>query len=163
MTIHDFDMARYLIGSEVESVYAVGGVLVDPRIGEAGDVDTALVTLQYVSGALGSIDNSRRAVYGYDQRIEVFGSAGGIVVTNRTPDNAVLSDALGVHAARPLHFFMERYTEAFIAEMQAFVSCVLDDRPPPVGGMDGRIPVVMGLAAWKSLREQRPVRLAEIG
>jgi len=163
MTIHDFDMARYLIGSEVESVYAVGGVLVDPRIGEAGDVDTALVTLQYASGALGSIDNSRRAVYGYDQRIEVFGSVGGIVVTNRTPDNAILSDAEGVHAARPLHFFMERYTEAFVAEMQAFVSCVLDDRPPPVGGMDGRIPVVMGLAAWKSLREQRPMRLTEIG
>lgn len=163
MTIHDFDMARYLIGSEVETVYAAGGVLVDPRIGEAGDVDTALVTLQYANGALGSIDNSRRAVYGYDQRIEVFGSEGGIVVTNRTPDNAVYSDAKGVHAALPLYFFMERYTEAFVAEMQAFVGCILNDRPPAVSGMDGRIPVVMGLAAWKSLREQRPVRLAEIG
>jgi myo-inositol 2-dehydrogenase/D-chiro-inositol 1-dehydrogenase len=163
MTIHDFDMARYLIGSEVVSVYAVGGVLVDPRIGEAGDVDTALVTLQYANGALGSIDNSRRAVYGYDQRVEVFGSLGGIMVTNRTPDNTIHSDAQGVHAALPLHFFMERYTEAFVAEMQAFVGCILEDRPPAVGGMDGRIPVVMGLAAWKSLREQRPVRLAEIG
>jgi myo-inositol 2-dehydrogenase/D-chiro-inositol 1-dehydrogenase len=163
MTIHDFDMARYLIGSEVEAVYAAGAVLVDPRIGEAGDIDTALVTLHYAGGALGSIDNSRRAVYGYDQRIEVFGSSGGIVVTNRTPDNATLSDAHGVHAALPLHFFVERYTEAFVAEMKEFVGCILDDRAPSVSGIDGRIPVVMGLAAWRSIREQRPVKLAELG
>ncbi|MGC8877984.1 MAG: inositol 2-dehydrogenase [Anaerolineae bacterium] len=163
MTIHDFDMARYLIGSEVEEVYAAGGVLVDPRIGEAGDIDTALVTLHYANGALGCIDNSRRAVYGYDQRIEVFGSAGGIVVTNHTPHNAIYSDASGVHSALPLYFFMERYTEAFIAEMREFVRCILEDRPPAVTGIDGRIPVVMGLAAWKSYREKRPVKLSEIG
>ena len=163
MTIHDFDMARYLIGSEVEEVYAAGGVLVDPRIGEAGDIDTALVTLHYANGALGCIDNSRRAVYGYDQRIEVFGSAGGIVVTNHTPHNAIYSDANGVHSALPLYFFMERYTEAFIAEMKEFVRCILEDRPPAVTGIDGRIPVVMGLAAWKSYREKRPVKLSEIG
>jgi myo-inositol 2-dehydrogenase/D-chiro-inositol 1-dehydrogenase len=163
MTIHDFDMARYLIGSEVEEVYAAGGVLVDPRIGEAGDIDTALVTLHYANGALGCIDNSRRAVYGYDQRIEVFGSAGGIVVTNHTPHNAIYSDANGVHSALPLYFFMERYTEAFIAEMKEFVGCILEDRPPAVTGIDGRIPVVMGLAAWKSYREKRPVKLSEIG
>lgn len=162
MTIHDFDMARYLIGSEVEEVYAVGGVMVDPEIGEAGDIDTTLVTLRYANGAIGSIDNSRQAVYGYDQRVEVFGSEGGIVVANRTPDNAIVSDANGVHAAKPLYFFIERYTNAFIAEMKEFVAAIREDKTPPVTGIDGRIPVVMGLAAWKSYRENRPVKLSEI-
>jgi myo-inositol 2-dehydrogenase/D-chiro-inositol 1-dehydrogenase len=163
MTIHDFDMARYLIGSEVEEVYAVGGVMVDPRIGQAGDLDTVLVTLRYANGALGSIDNCRRAVYGYDQRIEVFGSEGGIVVANRTPDNAVYSNSTGVHSALPLYFFIERYSEAFVAEMREFIACILEDKPPPATGIDGRIPVVMGLAAGKSYRENRPVKLSEIG
>jgi myo-inositol 2-dehydrogenase/D-chiro-inositol 1-dehydrogenase len=162
MTIHDFDMARYLIGSEVEEVYAAGGVMVDPKIGEAGDIDTALVTLRYANGAIGSIDNSRRAVYGYDQRVEVFGSEGGVVVANRTPDNAIVSDAGGVHAAKPLYFFEERYTNAYIAEMKEFIAAVQEDKTPPVTGIDGRIPVVMGLAAWKSYRENRPVKLSEI-
>jgi myo-inositol 2-dehydrogenase/D-chiro-inositol 1-dehydrogenase len=163
MTIHDFDMARYLAGSEVEQVYAAGGVLVDPRIGEAGDLDTVLVTLRYTTGALGSIDNSRRAVYGYDQRVEVFGSEGGIVVTNRVPDNAVYSNSAGVHSALPLYFFIERYSDAFVAEMSEFITCILDDRSPSVTGIDGRIPVVMGLAAGKSCREGRAVKLDEIG
>ena len=163
MTIHDFDMARYLLGREVEEVYATGGVLVDPRIGQAGDLDTVLVTLHYAGGALGSIDNSRRAVYGYDQRIEVFGSAGNIVVANHTPDNAIYSNADGVHSALPLYFFLERYTEAFTAEMREFIACILEDKSPSVSGIDGRIPVVIGLAAWKSYREKRPVKLNEIG
>jgi len=163
MTIHDFDMARYLIGSEVEELYATGGVMVDPRIGQAGDLDTILVTLRYANGALGSIDNSRQAVYGYDQRIEVFGSEGSIVVTNRTPDNAICSNAAGVHSALPLFFFIERYTEAFVAEMREFITCILEDKSPSATGIDGRIPVVMGLAAWKSYRENRPVKLSEIG
>jgi myo-inositol 2-dehydrogenase/D-chiro-inositol 1-dehydrogenase len=162
MTIHDFDMARYLIGSEVEEMYAVGGVLVDSKIGEAGDIDTALVTLRYANGAFGSIDNSRQAVYGYDQRVEVFGSEGGIVVANRTPDNAIHSSADGVQTAKPLHFFIERYTDAYIAEMSEFIESIQDDKTPPVVGIDGRIPVVMGLAAWKSYQENRPVRLSEI-
>jgi myo-inositol 2-dehydrogenase/D-chiro-inositol 1-dehydrogenase len=162
MTIHDFDMARYLIGSEVEEIYAAGGVMVDPEIGGAGDIDTALVTLRYANGAIGSIDNSRQAVYGYDQRVEVLGSEGGVVVANRTPDNAIVSDADGVHAAKPLYFFIERYTDAFIAEMKEFIAAVQEDKTPPVTGIDGRIPVVMGLAAWKSYRENRPVKLSEI-
>jgi myo-inositol 2-dehydrogenase/D-chiro-inositol 1-dehydrogenase len=162
MTIHDFDMARYLIGSEVEEIYAAGGVMVDPEIGEAGDIDTALVTLRYANGAIGSIDNSRQAVYGYDQRVEVFGSEGGVVVANRTPDNAIVSDADGVRAAKPLYFFIERYTDAFIAEMKEFIAAIQEDKTPPVTGIDGRIPVVMGLAAWKSYRENRPVKLSEI-
>ncbi len=162
-TIHDFDMARFLIGSEVEEVYAIGGVRVDPAIGEAGDIDTAVITLRYENGVIGTIDNSRQAVYGYDQRVEVFGSKGAVVVGNRTPHTAVYSSAEGVQSARPLYFFLERYMDAYLAEMRAFVDCIINDTEPPVTGIDGRIPVVMGLAAWKSYREKRPVRLAEIG
>jgi myo-inositol 2-dehydrogenase/D-chiro-inositol 1-dehydrogenase len=163
MTIHDFDMARYLINDEVTEVYAAGAVLVDPAIGAAGDIDTAVVTLRYAGGAMGTIDNSRRAVYGYDQRVEVFGSAGGIVVANNTAHNAVYSNTEGVHAALPLYFFLERYTEAYVAEMKAFIETIQQDTVPPVSGLDGRIPVVMGLAAGKSYRENRPVKLSEIG
>jgi myo-inositol 2-dehydrogenase/D-chiro-inositol 1-dehydrogenase len=162
MTIHDFDMARYLIGSEVEEVYAAGGVMVDPVIGEAGDIDTAVVTLRYSSGAIGTIDNSRQAIYGYDQRVEVFGSKGGIVVSNNMPHTAVHSDATGVHSALPLYFFLERYKESFVAEMKSFIEAIRQDTTPLVTGMDGRIPVVMGLAAWKSYQENRPVKLSEI-
>jgi myo-inositol 2-dehydrogenase/D-chiro-inositol 1-dehydrogenase len=162
MTIHDFDMARYLMGSEVEAIYAAGGVLVDPAIGEAGDVDTALTTLHFASGALGVIDNSRQAVYGYDQRVEVFGSAGCVTADNDYPNTAQVSDALRVRRDLPLNFFMERYTESYVAEIRAFVRCILDDTPPPVTGTDGRIPVVMGYAAKKSAEEGRPVRLEEI-
>ena len=162
MTIHDFDMARYAIEDEVVELYARGGVMIDPAIGEAGDIDTAVVTLRYASGAIGIIDNSRRAAYGYDQRLEVFGSKGSVSIANETPDSAVLSDAGGVHAALPLHFFLERYTKAYVAEMQAFVRAVNSDSTLPVTGLDGRIPVVMGLAAWKSYHENRPVALSEI-
>jgi len=162
MTIHDFDMARYLMGSEVESVYAAGAVLVDPEIGKAGDIDTTLITLQFANGALGAIDNSRKAVYGYDQRVEVFGSEGMVACTNDLPNNAVVSNATGVHGALPLFFFVERYTESYIAESKAFVDCIVNDAMPPVVGMDGRIPVVMGYAAKKSFEEKRPVRLSEI-
>ncbi|MBF8285399.1 MAG: myo-inositol 2-dehydrogenase [Anaerolineales bacterium] len=162
MTIHDFDMACYLTGSEVVEVFAAGGVLIDPAIGAAGDIDTALVTLKFANGAMGAIDNSRKAVYGYDQRVEVFGSAGMVSVSNNTPDRHVLSDAQGVHAALPLYFFMQRYTESFIAEMTEFVQCLQKDTAPPVTGRDGRRPVVIGLAAQKSLRENRPVRVSEI-
>ncbi len=162
MTIHDFDMARFLMGSEVEEIYAAGGVLVDPEIGRAGDIDTAIVTLHFANGALGTIDNSRQAVYGYDQRVEVFGSGGMVAVSNNTADSAVISDAKGAHGSLPLFFFIERYTEAYVAEMRAFVDCILNDTPPPVTGLDGRIPVVMGYAAKKSYEEQRPVKLSEV-
>jgi myo-inositol 2-dehydrogenase/D-chiro-inositol 1-dehydrogenase len=161
MTIHDFDMACYLTGSEVVEVFAAGGVLIDPAIGAAGDIDTALVTLKFANGAIGAIDNSRQAVYGYDQRVEVFGSAGMVSVSNNTPDSHVLSDAQGVHAARPLYFFMQRYTESFIAEMAEFVQCLQKDTTPPITGRDGRRPVVIGLAAQQSLRENHPVRVRQ--
>ena len=162
MMIHDFDMARYLIGDEVEELFAVGSVMVDPAIGEAGDVDTAVVTLRFAGGVLGTIDNSRRAVYGYDQRAEVFGSEGMICAENLTPDRTRMSTAEAVMEERPLYFFIERYTEAFVAEKQAFIECILEDTPPPVSGADGRIPVVMGKAARLSLEQRRPVKLSEV-
>jgi myo-inositol 2-dehydrogenase / D-chiro-inositol 1-dehydrogenase len=162
MTIHDFDMARYLVGSEVMEVYAAGGVLVDPRIGEAGDVDTAVTMLRFADGAIGTIDNSRQAAYGYDQRVEVFGSSGAVIVGNNLPDMALVSDSTGVHGAKPLYFFLERYMESFIAEMREFVQAVRQGETPPVTGQDGRIPVVIALAATRSMRENRPVKLGEI-
>lgn len=162
MTIHDFDMARFLMGVEVEEVYATGSVLVDPAIGQAGDIDTAITTLRYANGALGAIDNSRRAVYGYDQRVEVFGSEGMVMVANNTPDTTVYADAHGVHSSLPLYFFVERYTEAYIVEMREFIDCIQQDKTPSVTGVDGRIPVVMGYAAWKSYQERRPVKVSEI-
>jgi myo-inositol 2-dehydrogenase/D-chiro-inositol 1-dehydrogenase len=161
MMIHDFDMARYLIGAEVEEIYALGGVMVDPAIGAVGDIDTAIVTPRYKNGVIGTIDNSRQAVYGYDQRVEVFGSKGGAVVANNTPHTATLSNSEGVHSAKPLYFFLERYTAAYVAEIREFIEAVRDDTPTPVTGLDGRVPVVMGLAAWKSYRENRPVKLSE--
>jgi myo-inositol 2-dehydrogenase/D-chiro-inositol 1-dehydrogenase len=163
MTIHDFDMARYLVGSEVTEVYTAGAVLVDPQIGAAGDLDTAVVTLTFANGAIGVIDNSRKAVYGYDQRVEVFGAGGMLQVSNNTPDTSVLSDAQGIHSAKPLYFFLERYMPSFIEEMRQFVNAIRSGEPTPVTGADGRAPVVIGLAAWKSYREKRPVKLSEIG
>ena len=162
MTIHDFDMARFLIGEEVVEIYAVGGVMVDPQIGETGDIDTTIITLRFENGVIGTIDNSRKAVYGYDQRVEVFGSEGVVVISNNTPDTAVVSNASGIHASLPLFFFIERYTEAYIAEMKEFIECIQQDTSPPVTGIDGRIPVVMGYAAKKSYQDNRPVRLSEV-
>ncbi len=162
MTIHDFDMVRFLSGSEAEDIYAIGDALVDPAIRDAGDVDTAIVTLRLKNGALATIDNSRQAIYGYDQRIEVFGSKGSVSAGNRTPDAHVLMDSTGVHEAKPLHFFLERYAEAYVIEMRAFVEAVRKNQTPPVSGVDGLQPVVMGLAATRSLREGRPVKLSEI-
>jgi myo-inositol 2-dehydrogenase/D-chiro-inositol 1-dehydrogenase len=162
MTIHDFDMARFLMGSEVEKVYVAGGVMVDPAIGDAGDVDTALITLHFADGALGVIDNSREAVYGYDQRVEVFGSGGCAAADNRFPNTVTVSDAQRVHGDLPLNFFMDRYTESYVNEIKAFVDCIVNDTQPPVSGLDGRIAVVMGFAAKRSYAEKRPVRLSEV-
>lgn len=162
MTIHDFDMARFLVGSEVEEVYTVGGVKIDPAIGEAGDIDTAFIVLRFANGVTATIDNSRKAVYGYDQRVEVFGSAGAIQTENNYPNSAIISDATSIRRDLPLNFFMDRYTESFVSEMQAFVDAVLNDAPTPVTGFDGRAPVVIGLAARRSYEENRPVRISEI-
>ncbi len=162
MTIHDFDMARFLIGDEVEEVYTSGGVMVDPEIGAAGDLDTALIVLRFRNGVIGTIDNSRQAAYGYDQRVEILGSRGSIATGNCYPNQAVVSTATEVRKDLPLNFFMDRYTESYAGEVQAFVQAVREDRPAPVTGVDGLVAVVMGMAARKSYDEHRPVRLGEL-
>ncbi len=162
MTIHDFDMVRFISGEEVTEVYAAGGVTVDPAIGEAGDIDTAVVTLRLESGALAVIDNCRRASYGYDQRLEAFGSKGQVAISNDTASSAVVSDASGVTAEKPLYFFLERYMQAYAAEVEAFVAAVRDDTPVPVGIDAGLQSVLIGVAAKKSLELGRPVKLSEI-
>ena len=161
MMIHDFDMARFLFGP-VESVYAIGGVMIDPAIGEAGDIDTAIVTLKFKSGAIGTIDNSRQAVYGYDQRVEAFGSKGMVDVQNNLPNTHTFHGADGVVSEKPLHFFLERYMDAYGNEMKTFVDCIINDRPSPATGEDGRQAVVIAMAALRSLKEERPVALSEI-
>ncbi len=162
MTIHDFDMARFLIGDEVEEIYTAGAVMVDPAIGAAGDLDTALIVLRFKNGVIATIDNSRQAAYGYDQRVEILGSAGKIETANCYPNQAVVSTGKEVRRDLPMNFFMDRYTESFAAELRAFVDAVRENRATPVTGIDGRVPVVMGLAARKSYDEHRPVRLEEI-
>ena len=163
MTIHDFDMARFVIGSDAVEVYAVGGVRVDPAIGEAGDLDTAVIVVTHASGAITTIDNSRRAVYGYDQRLEAFGSAGMASSDNPPSATARYWDGDGEHGAPLPYFFVERYTASYLAEWDAFVAMVRGAAPSPVTLADGRAPLVMGLAAWKSVREGRPVAINEIG
>jgi myo-inositol 2-dehydrogenase/D-chiro-inositol 1-dehydrogenase len=162
MTIHDWDIARFLIGSEIDEVYAQGGVMVDPAIGEAGDIDTHVTLLRFANGAIGTIDNCRQAVYGYDQRVEVFGSKGAIQTENNYPNNSVLSTADSVCRDLPLNFFMQRYVDAFATEIESFVDAVVAGTPAPVSGHDGRQALVVGLAARKSYAERRPVRVAEI-
>ena len=141
MMIHDFDMARYLLDQEIVELMAVGSCLVDPAIGEAGDIDTAIVTLKYENGAWGTIDNSRKAVYGYDQRIEI-GS----------------EDA---RSDKPVFWFIERYIEAFLAEMEEFINCIREDKEPSVGGFDGKISVQMGYAAKESLAKGSFVKISK--
>ena len=162
MTIHDFDMARFLIGDEVEEIYTAGGVMVDPEIGQAGDLDTAMIVLRFRNGVIGAIDNSRQAAYGYDQRVEILGSEGKIATGNCYPNQAVVSTGQMVRRDLPLNFFMDRYTESFAGELRSFVATVRERRPTAVSGIDGRIAVVMALAARKSYDEHRPVRLEEI-
>lgn len=162
MTIHDFDMVRYLSGSDVEEVYVQSAVLVDKAIGEAGDVDTAIITLKLSNGALAVIDNSRKAAYGYDQRAEVFGSLGMVATSNDTNSTAVISTANGVTGEKPLYFFLERYMQSFSKEMQCFVDAILNDTETPVNVYDGLKPVIIGLAAKKSVELGRPVKINEI-
>ncbi|QLB12664.1 myo-inositol 2-dehydrogenase [Bisgaardia hudsonensis] len=162
MTIHDFDMIRYLSGSEVIEVYVAGGVLVDPEIGKAGDIDTAVITLKLANGAIGVIDNSRKAVYGYDQRAEVFGSKGAVQTANDTNSTAIYSSDTGVIAEKPKYFFLERYMQSFADEMICFVDSVVNNKPTLVNGNDGLQPVLIAIAAKKSLDEGRPIKLSEI-
>lgn len=162
MMIHDLDMIRYLSGSEVEEVFAQGAVLIDPAIGAAGDVDTATVSARMTNGALALIDNSRKAVYGYDQRAEVFGSKGCVQNANDLPSTVVLSTVDGVTAEKPLWFFLERYMASYQAEVRAFIDSIEQDTETEVGIFDGRRTIQIALACKKSLAENRPVRVDEI-
>jgi len=162
MTIHDFDMARFLADSEVTSVFAVGDCRVDPAIGEAGDIDTAIVTLTFDNGVLATIDNSRSAVYEYDQRIEVVGSGGMVWADTRRPHDTGWADTTGLHTASPHHFFLERYAEAYRNELVSFVDCLVRDVEPPVSGQDGRASMVLAMAARLSLEQGRPVSPQEV-
>ena len=162
MMIHDFDMCRFLLG-EVEEIFAMADVKVDPAIGEAGDIDTAKVMLKFANGVIGTIDNSRKAVYGYDQRVEVFGSGGAAQTGNWYPNQVIISDANSVRHDLPLNFFMDRYMDSYANEMIAFVDAVINDKPLSVVGNDGRVPVIMAIAGMLSIKENRPVKLSEIG
>jgi myo-inositol 2-dehydrogenase/D-chiro-inositol 1-dehydrogenase len=159
MTIHDFDMARYIVGSPVVEVFAKGSVLIDPAIGDAGDVDTCVVVLTHANGAITTIDNSRQAVYGYDQRVEVLGSGGMATSDNVLKDYGRVYTAAGQTGANLQDFFLDRYRESFINEWVAFMAYVADGGPSPVPGSAGRAPVVIGLAAGQSMREGRPIAI----
>ena len=162
MTIHDFDMARFVTGSEVVEVFARGAVRVDPAFGDAGDVDTAAVMLVHENGCLTTIDNSRQAVYGYDQRVEVFGSAGMASSENPAAHTGIVRTAEGMRAPTLPYFFLERYIPSYLREWEAFVTSVIRGEQPSVGAADARAPLVIGLAAWRSLREGRTVRVEEV-
>lgn len=162
MTIHDFDMACFLTDSDVEELYVNSTVLVDPAIGEQGDVDTAIITMKMANGALAVIDNSRKVAYGYDQRAELFGSKGMVATSNDTVSSAVISNADGVTGEKPLFFFLERYMGSFSEEMRQFTEAVINDTEVPVGIHAGLQSVKIGLAARKSVEEHRPVKISEI-
>jgi myo-inositol 2-dehydrogenase / D-chiro-inositol 1-dehydrogenase len=163
MMIHDFDMARYVTGSEVVEVTAHGAVRVDPEIGKAGDIDTAVVVMRHENGAITTIDNSRRAVYGYDQRVEAFGSAGMAQSDNPPVYTGRISSAQGVSQPNIPYFFLDRYIPAYLHQWHSFVEAVRSGSPTEVNGLDGRAPLVLGLAALRSIAEGRTVRTSEIG
>jgi len=163
MTIHDFDMARFLSESEVEEVYTNAAVLVNPDIGKVcGDYDTAIISLKFANGAVGVIDNCRKASHGYDQRVEVLGSEGSVAILNDTPSTTIVSSDKGVCYEKPLYFFLERYAGAYVEEVKAFYNAVINDKETPVKAIDGLKAVEMGIAALKSAQENRPVKIEEI-
>lgn len=162
MTIHDFDMVRYLSGSEVTEVCTYGCIMIDPRIEEYGDVDTAIVMLKFENGAIGVIENSRAARYGYDQRTEVHCDKGCVQVSNDLIDTSMISTAEGVFCEKPTWFFLERYNNAFIEEAKAFVDAVLNGKETLVTGKDGLMPVYIAKAAEKSIKEGRSIKIDEV-
>jgi len=162
MTIHDFDMARYLTGSEVTEVYASGSVLIDPEIGKAGDWDSAVVVLKFANKATCVIDNSRQAAYGYDQRVEAFGSRGSAIAYNNKPTNVEVSTEKAVCTDKPLYFFLERYMDSFAQELKDFVEALESGSPMPVTGEDGLQSLYVAIAATKSAKENRPVKITEV-
>ena len=159
MTIHDFDMARFIVGQEIVEVYAQGGNLIDPKIGEMGDMDTAIITLKFEDGSLGVIDNSREAVYGYDQRIEVFGNKGALTADNETPTNVKYYNESAIEQDKPLYFFLERYNDAYVNETSKFIQCILNKQDTEVVFKDGMMAQRIAQAARKSYETQQPVKV----
>lgn len=159
MTIHDFDMARWLLGEEPAELFAYGSCLVDPAVGKIGDTDSVMVIMKTASGKLAHINNSRRAAYGYDQRLEVHGAKGRLIAGNRTATTVELADTNAVSSDKPLFFFLERYADAYRAELAAFVDAVVHKKSMPVGAADGRQAIVLAEAAVTSLKTGRPVKL----
>ncbi len=163
MTIHDFDMARYVAGSEVVEVFAKGGVRITAEIAALGDIDTAVVTLEHANGCLTVIDNSRQASYGYDQRVEVLGALGLSASQNPLEHSAISADSAGFRCAPLPNFFIERYRLSYLHQWQAFVDALGAGTPSPTSGEDGRAALVLGLCAKASLERQAPVAVRELG
>ncbi|CEG40166.1 myo-inositol 2-dehydrogenase [Plasmopara halstedii] len=161
MTIHDFDMARFLIGGEVDEVFAMGHSN-NPEVAAVGDIDTAVILLKFCNGVICNIENSREAVFGYDQRVEALGSKGSVLCDNNYENQVVLSTKENVHRDLPQRFIVERYMDAYVAEMEAFARVCTTDAPSPVGGEAARDALLLALAASKSLAENRPVKVDEI-
>jgi myo-inositol 2-dehydrogenase/D-chiro-inositol 1-dehydrogenase len=162
MAIHDFDMARYLAQSEVTQVYAIGKNLISTEFKTAGDIDTAVITLTFENGCIAIIDNSRQAVYGYDQRVEVFGSEGMVGTNNNTPDNHYFFNHRGQSGPLPVISSMGRYLDSYYNEMRVFIDCLIANRKPEVNAQDGLLSLMIGIAANLSVKENRPVNLEEI-
>ena len=162
MTIHDFDMARFIVDKEIDEIYVKGEALIDEKIKKVGDIDTAVIIIKYIDSTIAIIDNSRKAAYGYDQRIEVLGSKGMIQANNLKVDNNKLYNQNGIMSSLPMEFFLERYMEAYKIEIQHFVDSVINNKPISVTGFDGLKSLQIGLAAKKSLLENRPVKINEI-
>jgi myo-inositol 2-dehydrogenase/D-chiro-inositol 1-dehydrogenase len=162
MTVDDFDMLRYLTGSEIEEVYAMGAILIDPSIKEFNDIDTATLNVKLSNGILCVIDNSRRAVYGYDQRIEVHGSLGMVTTSNELQSKAKIYTGYGVIEEKPQYLIIERYRQSYIKETEHFVSCILENKEPQTGCNDSLEALYAAKAAMKSLIENRPIKISEI-
>ncbi len=159
MMIHDFDMARWLLGEEPVEIFAQASNLVDPAIGQAGDVDTAMVVMRTASGVLCHIQNSRRATYGYDQRLEVFGEKGMLQAGNLIESTVTHAGANGITTSKPLDFFLQRYADAYKAEMEHFVTAVTTKKPVTPGPQDGRKALLLAEAALESLKSHKPVEV----
>jgi len=162
MTIHDFDMIRYLTNKEIVEVYAKGDALVNPEIAKAGDIDTAIINLTFEDGSMAVIDNCRKAVYGYDQRVEVFGSKGMVQSKNKFDKYTLTYSENGVTSALPQHFFLERYADAYKKEIDHFIDCIRHKKTPEVSGFDGLMSLLLGLCAKESLNCNKPVLVSEI-
>ena len=160
--VHDFDVSRYLLADEPEEIYARGECNVDTAIAGFGDYDTVMAIARFRSGVLVHYNNSRRAVYGFDQRVEVLGPKGRLETSNIHENNITFAAVDGYHRAPIKNFFMDRYMEAYQYEGKVFAECIRDNRTPPCGARDGRQSVLMALAATKSAKENRPVRISEV-